>query len=33
MTDSNIVQIRDVNVLAGGAPILKHIDLDIARTK
>ena len=33
MTDSNIVQIRDVNVLAGGAPILKHIDLDIARNK
>lgn len=33
MADSSIVKIRDLNVEANGKPILKHINLDIARNK
>lgn len=33
MADSHIVKIRDLNVQAHGAPILKNIHLDIARNR
>ena len=33
MSDSSIVSIRNLNVQAGNAPILKNINLEIARNK